>query len=79
MLPWSAPRGIERENLGPEQVGLGYRVISAVGGDRGRARTVQRRASATRRIILERKRTVIVGVDGGAARNKVLGDISRWN
>ncbi|KAH7511381.1 hypothetical protein FEM48_ZijujUnG0021100 [Ziziphus jujuba var. spinosa] len=43
MLPRSAPRGIEREDLGPEQVGLGYRAVSAVGGDRGRARTVQRR------------------------------------
>lgn len=43
MLPRSAPRGIERGDLGPEQVGLGYRAVSAVGGDRGRARTVQRR------------------------------------
>lgn len=29
-----------REGPGPEQVGLGYRAVSAVGGDRGRARTV---------------------------------------
>lgn len=29
-----------REDPGPEQVGLGYRAVSAVGGDRGRARTV---------------------------------------
>jgi hypothetical protein len=29
-----------REDRGPEQVGLGYRAVSAVGGDRGRARTV---------------------------------------
>lgn len=40
MLPRSAYRGIEREDPGPEQVGLGYRAVSAVGGDRGRARTV---------------------------------------
>ena len=40
MLPRSAPRGIEREDRGPGQVGLGYRAVSAVGGDRGRARTV---------------------------------------
>jgi hypothetical protein len=26
---------------GAEQVGLGYRAVSAVGGDRGRARTVR--------------------------------------
>ncbi|KAK3199262.1 hypothetical protein Dsin_022677 [Dipteronia sinensis] len=40
MLPRSAYRGIEREDRGPEQVGLGYRAVSAVGGgDRGRART----------------------------------------
>lgn len=32
MLPPSAPRGIEREDRGPEQVGLGYRAVSAVGG-----------------------------------------------
>lgn len=43
MLPRSAYRGIEREDPGPEQVGLGYRAVSAVGGDRGRARTVHRR------------------------------------
>ena len=43
MLPRSAYRGIDREDRGPEQVGLGYRAVSAVGGDRGRARTVQRR------------------------------------
>ena len=43
MLPRSAYRGIEREDRGPEQVGLGYRAVSAVGGDRGRARTVHRR------------------------------------
>lgn len=48
MLPRSAPRGIERGDLGPEQVGLGYRAVSAVGGDRGRARTVQRRVWSTR-------------------------------
>lgn len=41
--PRSAYRGIEREDPGPEQVGLGYRAVSAVGGDRGRARTVHRR------------------------------------
>lgn len=42
MLPRSAYRGIEREDRGPEQVGLGYRAVSAVGGGyRGRARTVQ--------------------------------------
>ena len=40
MLPRSAYRGIERKDPGPEQVGLGYRAVSAVGGDRGRARTV---------------------------------------
>ena len=33
-------REIEREDQGLEQVGLGYRAISAVEGDRGRARTV---------------------------------------
>ncbi|PHT28581.1 hypothetical protein CQW23_31795 [Capsicum baccatum] len=38
MLPRSAYLGIERKDPGPEQVGLGYRAISAVGGDRGRAR-----------------------------------------
>lgn len=43
MLLRSAYRGIEREDPGPEQVGLGYRAVSAVGGDRGRARTVHRR------------------------------------
>nr|YP_009045821.1 orf116d [Batis maritima]AIC83424.1 orf116d [Batis maritima] len=43
MLPRPAYRGIEREDRGPEQVGLGYRAVSAVGGDRGRARTVHRR------------------------------------
>lgn len=43
MLPRSAYRGIEREDPGPEQVGLGYRAVSAVGGDKGRARTVHRR------------------------------------
>jgi hypothetical protein len=43
MLPRSAYRGIEREDRGPELVGLGYRAVSAVGGYRGRARTVQRR------------------------------------
>lgn len=43
MLPRSAYRGIERKDPGPEQVGLGYRAVSAVGGDRGRARTVHRR------------------------------------
>ncbi|KAK9082545.1 hypothetical protein Syun_031849 [Stephania yunnanensis] len=43
MLPRSAYRGIEREDPGPEQVGLGYRAVSAVGGDRGRARTVHSR------------------------------------
>ncbi|CAL5209234.1 unnamed protein product [Lathyrus oleraceus] len=32
MLPRSAYRGIEREDRGPEQVGLGYRAVSAVGG-----------------------------------------------
>jgi hypothetical protein len=48
MLPQSAYRGIEREDRGPEQVGLGYRAVSAVGGDRGRARTVQRRVWSTR-------------------------------
>ena len=31
MLPRSAPRGIEREDRGPGQVGLGYRAVSAVG------------------------------------------------
>ena len=31
MLPRSAYRGIEREDRGPEQVGLGYRAVSAVG------------------------------------------------
>ncbi|KAL8149793.1 hypothetical protein AgCh_006706 [Apium graveolens] len=39
MLPRSAYREIERKDPGPEQVGLGYRAVSAVGGDRGRART----------------------------------------
>lgn len=29
-----------REDPGPEQVGLGYRAVSAVGGEIGRARTV---------------------------------------
>lgn len=43
MLPRSAYRGIEREDRVSEQVGLGYRAVSAVGGDRGRARTVHRR------------------------------------
>ena len=43
MLPRSAYREIERKGPGPEQVGLGYRAVSAVGGDRGRARTVHRR------------------------------------
>ena len=43
MLPRSAYRGIERKDPGPEQVGLGYRAVSAVGGDRGRAHTVHRR------------------------------------
>lgn len=32
MLPPSAPRGIEKEDRGPELVGLGYRAVSAVGG-----------------------------------------------
>lgn len=32
MLPRSAYRGREREDRGPEQVGLGYRAVSAVGG-----------------------------------------------
>ena len=40
MLLRSAYRGIERKDPGPEQVGLGYRAVSAVGGDKGRARTV---------------------------------------
>ena len=40
MLLRSAYRGIERKDPGPEQVGLGYRAVSAVGGDRGRACTV---------------------------------------
>lgn len=40
MLPRSAYRERERKDPGPEQVGLGYRAVSAVGGDRGRARTV---------------------------------------
>ena len=40
VLPRSAYRGIERKDPGPEQVGLGYRAVSAVGGDRERARTV---------------------------------------
>jgi len=31
MLPRSAYRGIERKDPGPEQVGLGYRAVSAVG------------------------------------------------
>jgi hypothetical protein len=43
MLPRSAYRGIESKDPGPEQVGLGYRAVSAVGGDRGRAHTVHRR------------------------------------
>lgn len=43
MLPRSAYQGIEREDPGPEPVGLGYRAVSAVGGDKGRARTVHRR------------------------------------
>lgn len=43
MLPRSAYRGAEREDPGPEQVGLGYRAVSAMEGDRGRARTVHRR------------------------------------
>nr|AGY62804.1 orf121a [Eruca vesicaria subsp. sativa] len=44
MLPRPAYRGIEREDRGgPEQVGLGYRAVSAVGCERGRARTVHRR------------------------------------
>uniref|UniRef100_M1BGV2 Uncharacterized mitochondrial protein n=1 Tax=Solanum tuberosum TaxID=4113 RepID=M1BGV2_SOLTU len=33
MLPRSAYRGIERKDPGPEQVGLGYRAVSAVEGD----------------------------------------------
>ncbi|KAK2996489.1 hypothetical protein RJ639_025312 [Escallonia herrerae] len=37
MLPRSAYRRIERKDPGPEQIGLGYRAVSAVGGDRGRA------------------------------------------
>ncbi|KAL8167517.1 LOW QUALITY PROTEIN: hypothetical protein V2J09_009016 [Rumex salicifolius] len=41
MLSRSAYRGIEREDLGPEQVGLGYRAVSAVGVDRGRARALR--------------------------------------
>jgi len=32
MLLRSAYRGIERKDPGPEQVGLGYRAVSAVGG-----------------------------------------------
>ncbi|OMP00390.1 hypothetical protein CCACVL1_03359 [Corchorus capsularis] len=47
MLPRSTYRGIEREDPGPEQVGLGYRAVSAVGGDKGRARTVHRRVRRT--------------------------------
>lgn len=43
MLPRSAYRGIERKGPWPELVGLGYRAVSAVGGDRERARTVHRR------------------------------------
>ena len=43
MLSRSAYRGIEREDRVSEQVGLGSRAVSAVGGDRGRARTVHRR------------------------------------
>lgn len=31
MLPRSPYRGIERKDPGPEQVGLGYRAVSAVG------------------------------------------------
>ncbi|MED6223930.1 cytochrome c oxidase subunit 1 [Stylosanthes scabra] len=31
MLPRSAYRGIEREDRGPEQVGLGYRAVSTMG------------------------------------------------
>ncbi|PWA70697.1 hypothetical protein CTI12_AA287000 (mitochondrion) [Artemisia annua] len=38
MLLRSTYRGIERKDPGPEQVGLGYRAVSAVGGDKGRAR-----------------------------------------
>ncbi|KAF3677606.1 hypothetical protein FXO38_03706 [Capsicum annuum] len=37
LLPRSFYQGIERKDPGPEQVGLGYRAVSAVGGDRGRA------------------------------------------
>lgn len=43
LLPRSAYRRIERKDPGPEQVGLGYRAVSAVEGDRGRAHTVHRR------------------------------------
>ncbi|KVH89091.1 NADH:ubiquinone oxidoreductase, subunit 1/F420H2 oxidoreductase subunit H [Cynara cardunculus var. scolymus] len=39
MLLRSAYRGIERKDPGLEQDGLGYRAVSAVGGDKGRART----------------------------------------
>ncbi|CAF2378986.1 unnamed protein product [Brassica oleracea var. botrytis] len=42
MLPRPAYRGIEREDRGgPEQVGLGYRAVSAVGCERGRARALR--------------------------------------
>lgn len=36
-LPRNRKEGPDR---GPEQVGLGYRAVGAVGGDRGRAPTV---------------------------------------
>ncbi|CAK7322443.1 unnamed protein product [Dovyalis caffra] len=41
MLPRSAYRGAEREYPGPEQVELGYRAVSAMGGFRGRARALR--------------------------------------
>nr|GFC97519.1 hypothetical protein [Tanacetum cinerariifolium] len=37
MLLRSTYRGIERKDPRPEQVGLGYRAVSAMGGDKGRA------------------------------------------
>ncbi|CAK7328767.1 unnamed protein product [Dovyalis caffra] len=61
MLPRSAYRGAEREYPGPEQVELGYRAVSAMGGFRGRARTVHRRPNQdeTGRTVRGRRGTTI--------------------
>uniref|UniRef100_A0A7N0UHH1 Uncharacterized protein n=1 Tax=Kalanchoe fedtschenkoi TaxID=63787 RepID=A0A7N0UHH1_KALFE len=48
MLSRSAYRGMERKDPGPEQVGLGYRAVSAVGGDRGRAPHLDPRRQSNR-------------------------------